>query len=101
MSVAALLLAILGFALLGLATDAHHERRFGRRPSRGAKRRMRISAWTALFGAFPFAIIAEGPILGPILWAGLVMLSAGSVFLALNIAPARLSRFSPFAETDR
>lgn len=75
--------------MTGLATDEHHQRRLGRRPGIATKRRMRIAAWLLIVVAFPTALLASGGVFGPILWAGMPMLVAGIVFLALNLAPAR------------
>lgn len=41
-----------------------------------------------IVAALPPALIVSGGVFGPILWAGMVMLGAGIVFLLLNLAPA-------------
>jgi hypothetical protein len=92
MTVLALLFAIGAFALLGLATDEHHQRRFGKRADAAAKKRMRIAAWVLIVAAFPLALAANGGVFGPILWAGMLMLAAGIVFLGLNLFPSRRTR---------
>jgi hypothetical protein len=89
MSVLSLLCAVAAFLTFGLATDEHHQRRFGRRPAPTATRRMRIAGWLLVAAAFPPALLADGPVVGPILWAALLMLAAGIVFLALNLLPWR------------
>ncbi len=89
MTLAALCCALACFALLGCATDAHHQRRFGARASGARKRRMRLGAWTALALSFCLAVAARGWVFGPVVWAGLAMLAAGAVFLFLNFAPLR------------
>ncbi|QDX27537.1 DUF3325 domain-containing protein [Sphingomonas suaedae] len=89
MTALSLLLAVLAFALFGLATPDHHRKRIGRALVPAIARRMRIAAWGALIFSFPPAILAQGWVFGPILWVGLLMLGAGSVFLILNLAPAR------------
>jgi hypothetical protein len=88
MTLVTLLLALAGFLLFALATDEHHQRRLGRRPDAGTRRRMRLAAWVSSVAALPPAIMAHGAVFGPILWAGMLMLSAGIVFLALNLSPA-------------
>lgn len=91
----------LGFAFLGLATDEHHGRRLGRRPSAQTRRRLRIGGWIALFTAFPPAIVAQGWIYGPVLWSGAMMAGAGVVFLALNLAPAPKAAANTSTKTGR
>lgn len=92
MTAIALILTVTAFALFGLSTDAHHRQRLGRKPDAAAVLRMRGGAWAAMAAAFPFAILAQGWVFGPILWAGLVMLGAALVFLALNFIPAPAGR---------
>lgn len=87
MSLVTLLFAVAAFLMFGLATDEHHQRRFGKRPPAATKKRMRIAAWLLLIAAFPPALMAVGGVFGPILWTGMLMLAAGIVFLALNLAP--------------
>jgi hypothetical protein len=50
---------------------------------------MRIAGWLLVAAAFPLAMLASGAVFGPILWAGVLMLAAGIVFLALNFSPWR------------
>ncbi|MET1756312.1 DUF3325 domain-containing protein [Novosphingobium sp. RD2P27] len=88
MTVLALAATLLAFALLGLSTDAHHGRRFGRRQTPERKRRMRLAGWISLAIALVPAVASRGWVFGPVLWLGLLMLSAGVVFLFLNFAPA-------------
>ncbi len=83
----AVTLSLLAFLLLGLSTDDHHRRRFGHRPAPSLVGRMRIGGWLALGAGFPCAVMAKGWVFGPILWAAIVMLAAGVVFLALNLIP--------------
>ena len=87
MTILVLLLCILGFALFGFATEDHHQRWLGRRPTAARKKRLRIAGWSALAGALPLAWTAAGGIFGPILWTGAMMLGAGIVFLFLNLVP--------------
>ncbi len=91
----ALLLAVVAFALLGLATDAHHGRWYRRRPDAATKRRFRRIAWSLLAVSFVPSVLARGWAFGPVVWSGLVMLAAGGVFLFLNFASP------PAARTDR
>ncbi|MEW9856514.1 DUF3325 domain-containing protein [Novosphingobium sp. M1R2S20] len=88
MSVLALAAALLAFVLLGLSTDMHHSRHLQGRPAPRRKRGMRGAAWSSLVAALLMSVAARGWVFGPILWFGLVMLSAGIVFLCLNFVPA-------------
>lgn len=86
MTGAALACALLCFALLGRASR-------GRLPPRAAYR-LRLLAWAVLALSFALAVAARGWVFGPVVWAGLVMLAAGLVFLFLNFArpPERMPR---------
>lgn len=92
MSILSLLLATAAFALLGLATDAHHRRRFGTHPTASQRRILMIGGWLALVASVMPAMLARGWVFGPILWAGAIMAGAGIAFLALNFIPARNAR---------
>ncbi|SFP60864.1 DUF3325 domain-containing protein [Sphingomonas rubra] len=85
----AVLLAALAFLLLGLATDAHHRRRFGTLPGADRRRWLRIASWVAMVASAVPAIAAQGAVFGPVLWSGAVMAGAAIAFLALNLLPAR------------
>ncbi|WP_426256031.1 DUF3325 domain-containing protein [Sphingomonas sp. DC2300-3] len=87
MIVLATLLALAAFLAFGLATDRHHEPRFGRRLLAPDARRWRLAGWTLLAVAFVLAIMARGWVFGPVLWTGLVMAGAASSFLWLNLQP--------------
>ena len=89
MNILSLLLATAAFVLLGLATDAHHRRRFGCCPQARRRRILRTGGWLALVASVVPAILARGWIFGPILWAGAIMAGAGIAFLALNFIPPR------------
>ncbi len=89
MNIVSLLLTTAAFGLLGLATDAHHRRRFGHCPQAARRRLLRNGGWLALVGSVVPAILSRGWIFGPILWAGVVMAGAGIAFLVLNVIPAR------------
>ncbi len=89
MSILSLLLATAAFVLLGLATDAHHRRRFGQCPPPSRRRMLRTGGWLALVASVAPAMLARGWIFGPILWVGVIMAGAGIAFLALNFLPAR------------
>ncbi len=92
MSILSLVLSTAAFVLLGLATDAHHRRRFGSCPQPGRRMMLRTAGWLALVASVSAAILARGWIFGPILSAGAIMAGAGIAFLALNLIPARDAR---------
>ena len=87
MSMMCLVLTAAAFALLGLATDAHHRRRFGHCPPARRRTTLRVAAWLALVISIVPALLARGWIFGPILWVGALMAGAGIAFLALNLMP--------------
>ncbi|MBD8619192.1 DUF3325 domain-containing protein [Sphingomonas sp. CFBP 13728] len=89
MSVLSLMFATAAFVLLGLATDAHHRRRFGACPDARRRRMLRTGGWLALVASIVPAILARGWIFGPILCVGAIMAGAGIAFLTLNFIPAR------------
>lgn len=88
----ALFSAVVALALFGLSTDAHHQRRFGARPSEARRKAMRLAAWAAVALAFPLAVRSHGWIFGPVLFAALVMLAAGLVFLFLNLTDGKAGK---------
>ena len=83
----ALLLAAAAFLLLGLATDAHHRRRFGVVPPAARARAFRRAAWVLVALSAVAAVGSQGWIFGPVLWIGAAMGGAGIAFLLLNFAP--------------
>ena len=95
MSILCLALAAAAFGLLGLATDAHHRRRFGHCPPARRRTTMRAAGWLALVVSIVPALLARGWIFGPILWVGALMAGAGIAFLALNFMPEPADRRSP------
>ena len=92
MTLAAFLCALAALALFGLSNDGHHQQRLSARITPRRQARMRAAAWAGTAMAFPFAILAGGWVFGPILWCGLLMLSAGIVFLLLNLLPTGVRR---------
>ena len=92
MSILSLLLATAAFFLLGLATEAHHRRRFGACPQAARCKMLRTGGWLSLVVSVAPVLLARGWIFGPILWAGAIMAGAGIAFLALNFVPARAMR---------
>lgn len=83
----ALLLAAAAFLLLGLATDAHHRRRFGVVPPAARTRAFRRAALGLVAASAVAAVWSQGWIFGPVLWIGAAMGGAGIAFLLLNFAP--------------
>ena len=95
MNMLPVLLSTLAFTLLGLGTDPHHRRLFGRPPQASRRRMLRIGGWLALIACAAPSILARGWIFGPILWAGAIMTGAGIAFLALNLLPPRADAHPP------
>jgi hypothetical protein len=91
MTALSMIMAVLAFALFGLATRDHHRKRFDIPLDPVRARQMRGGGWAALVLAFPPAILAQGWVFGPVLWLAGVMLGAGVVFLTLNFLPERKS----------
>jgi len=92
MSVLAFLLAVIGFAALGLATDQHYRRRFGLLPAPARKRRLRMAGWALIAISLVPPVIGSGWIFGPVIAFGTVMLGAGAAFLLLNFLPSSGAR---------
>ncbi len=89
MTVLATLLALAAFMVFGLASDRHHEPRFGKRLPAPHTRRWRLAAWALLATALVCATAARGWVFGPVLWTGLLMAGAATSFLWLNLTTAR------------
>ncbi|MEP9402927.1 DUF3325 family protein [Sphingomonas silueang] len=79
MIVIALLAAVIGFALLALATHRHGDRLPGKRAWR------RPAGWALIALSFGAAFAGWGPVYGAIGGMGLLMLGAGVNLLALNL----------------
>ena len=88
MTILCLLCAIGSFALFGLATDPHYQKRFGKRLTPEPKRRLRSLAWAGVGLCLAIAITAQGTIYGPVLWLGALSFGAATAFLILNLSPA-------------
>ncbi|RKF18934.1 DUF3325 domain-containing protein [Altericroceibacterium spongiae] len=89
------ILCVIAFGFFGLADKKHHQTRFEQRPSPERSHRMRRIGWILLAFSFPVSIAAEGWIYGPVLWSGMVMCSAGVVFLMLNFLPETVKWLDP------
>ncbi|MBP0494966.1 DUF3325 domain-containing protein [Roseomonas indoligenes] len=85
MTTLALALAYAGFTGLCLAMERHHEQVFGTRrvpPMRGSL--FRGAGWLLLVISLLVSVLGAGPVLGILLWAGL--LTAAALLLALLLA---------------
>lgn len=91
MSIVVPMLTTAAFLLLGLATDAHHRRRFDATVGPALRRMLRINGWAILVISAAPAILIRGWIFGPILWTGALMTGAGLAFMVLNFVPVRLN----------
>lgn len=89
MMIVCLLCAIASFALFGLATDHHHQRRLGKRLTPQPKRWLRSLAWAGVGLCLITAFGAQGAVYGPILWLGALSFGAAATFLFFNLAPVR------------
>ena len=89
MTLLALLLAVIAFALFGLAADVHCKRAFATIPTPADRRKMRSAGWVGVGLAFVPSVGAQGWVFGPILWVAILMLGAAAVFLSLNLILAK------------
>lgn len=89
MSLLCVLVAIAAFALFGLSTDNHHNKRFTQRLTMKRSRDMRRLAWLLVVACFVLAFAAKGPIYGAVFWLGALSFGAAMVFLVLNLVPVR------------
>lgn len=89
MSLLCILAAVAAFALFGLSTDNHHNRRFARRLTMRRSRDMRRLAWLLVALCLALAFAAKGPVYGAVFWLGALSFGAAFVFLVLNLAPVR------------
>ncbi|MCV0382787.1 MAG: DUF3325 domain-containing protein [Erythrobacter sp.] len=81
---AALVMSCAGFLAFGMTTRRHYEAKYLASSPAGLVRRLRTTAWTLLILAAVCAFLDQGPIFGPVLWSGTVMIGAALVFLTLN-----------------
>ncbi len=89
MTLLCVLSAVAAFALFGLSTDNHHNKRFKQRLTLTRSRTFRRTAWllVALCAALAFA--AQGPVYGAVFWLGALSFGAACAFLFLNFAPVK------------
>lgn len=84
--------AVIAFALFGLSTDTHHQRRLGARPGTSRKRAFKRAAWVAVAVCCVLAFAAKGAIYGAMCWLGALSFGAAATFLFLNLAPVAKPR---------
>ncbi|MFC3226732.1 DUF3325 domain-containing protein [Marinibaculum pumilum] len=90
--VLALLLALLGFALLALAMHKHHRDILGRPlPPRRALG-LRTAGWSLLALAFATSIAGAGWAIGPVLWFALITVAALAVAMMVTLRTPRRGR---------
>jgi len=84
-------LAYSGFAAKGLSMGRHYADIHGRgaEPDARLRLRLRLLGWLALALSFGACIAACGWHIGPVVWCGVLSLSAWSVTLLLQYAPRR------------
>lgn len=85
---AAVLAALLGFALLALSQDRHYERVFeSDRPDDRVPYLQRVIGFTSICSALPLCIATEGAGFGSLLWVVLMGAAAMAVAQALSWRP--------------
>lgn len=81
---AALVMSCAGFLAFGMATRRHYEAWYHVPLPAGLARKLRVFAWALLILAAVCAFLDQGPIFGPVLWSGTVMIGAALAFLMHN-----------------
>lgn len=94
MSLFCIVLALVAFALFGLATDRHHRDRIGGNLPPTRKRALRIIAWLLVALSAVPAFMAQGAIFGGIFWLGALSIGASAIFLLLNLVPIHVGMAS-------
>lgn len=84
MSLAALILALTGFATLALSMHKHHRDLFGKPPPRRRALALRSIGWTLLSLSPGACIIAFGWAIGSVFWIGTLTVAALFVVLSLT-----------------
>lgn len=87
MDLAALALALIGFAALALSMRKHHCDVFGVVPSRWRALALRFVGWTLLGSSLAACVAASGRATGPVLWFGVLTVAAVLVVLSLACRP--------------
>lgn len=100
MTLLALLLSLLGFLCLSLATERHHRDVFGAAPAL-ARRRLRLLGWVALTAAVACSIGAWGIAYGVIAGCGILAAGAALPLLWLSYRTAPTARPSPRPAASR
>lgn len=89
MTLLCILSAVAAFALFGLSTDNHHNRRFKERLTLKRSRAFRRAAWLLVAACAALAFAAQGPIYGGVFWLGALSFGAACAFLFLNFGPVK------------
>lgn len=77
--------AVLGFAWLALAMDAHWKQVFGpAEPSAAARRALRVLGTTALLASLGLCLLADRPSMAVLVWV--MLLAAGAALVAMTLA---------------
>ena len=87
MALAALLLALAGFAALALSMKKHHRDLFGAPPPRGRAMAFQAAGWTLLALSIMPCVIESGWSVGLVLWFGLLTVAALVVALSMTYGP--------------
>jgi hypothetical protein len=98
MDLAALMLAVAGFAALALSMHKHHRDVFGSPPTHRRASAFRAIRWALLGLSFGACVFNSGWAIGPVLWLGLLSVSGLTVTLLLSVqrSAARASGIACF-----
>jgi hypothetical protein len=92
MALLSFLLALAGFALMGLSQTDHHRWAYARAPARALARRLRVAgAIFVLLSLLP-AAAAWGWAFGSFGWFGLLSLAAAILLIIRTYLPSRAAR---------
>jgi len=89
MTLLSILSAVAAFALFGLSTDNHHNKRFRQRLTLKRSRAFRRTAWLLVALCAVLAFAAKGAVYGAVFWLGALSFGAAFAFLFLNFAPVK------------
>lgn len=89
---AALTLAIFGFAALALSMHKHHRDVFGAPPTHARRLPLRVAGWVLLGLSFAPCIAQAGWAIGIVLWLGLLTAAALAIVLLVTSLPSAKRR---------
>lgn len=99
MDLAALALALAGFAALALSMHKHHRDIVGTAPTFPRRLALRVAGWLLLGLSLAFCVAPFGWAIGLVHWTGLLTVAGVTIALVLAAMTTRIRRRTPGAHS--